>query len=82
MKISLDHFSSHQLEEQGFDLTFVVQLSNREELPGFILHQFPGCLWMRASLDVLLTVVTGFLICIACNWGGEYDQLLLSANAL
>lgn len=54
MKISLDHFSSHQLEEQGFDLTFVDQLSNREELPGFILHQFLGSsLWMWASLDML-----------------------------
>lgn len=53
MKISLDHFSSHQLEEQGLDLTFVDQLSNREELPDFIPLQFLGgslCTW--ASLDM------------------------------
>lgn len=46
MKISLDHFSSHQLEEQGFDLTFVDQLSNREELPGFYPSSVP-----RMSMD-------------------------------
>jgi len=36
MKISLDHFSSHQLEE----LTYVDQLSNREELHVSIPLQF------------------------------------------
>lgn len=29
-----------------------------------------------------LTVMIGFFIYIACNWGEKYDQLLLSANAL
>lgn len=53
MKISLDHFSSHQLEEQGLDVTFVDQLSNREELCGFVpLQSLAGGLCGWASLDV------------------------------
>lgn len=53
MKISLDHFSSHQLEEQGLDLMFVDQLSNREELRVFMsLQSLAGGLCGWASLDV------------------------------
>lgn len=54
MEISLDHFSSHQLEEQGLDVTFVDQLSNRGELCGFFmpLQSLAGGLCGWASLDV------------------------------
>lgn len=53
MKISLDHFSSHQLEEHGLDLTFVDQLSNRGELCAFKpLQSLAGGLCGWASLDV------------------------------
>lgn len=69
MKISLDHFSSHQLEEEGLDLTSVDQLSNREELCVFVpLQSLAGGLCGWAPLD-MFNLLMGFFENRGCSLG-------------